>query len=81
MSSTTIFEGVTMSRFTTIISAVLALALFAFGFPAASVLALVIGVGVELAALKHAMDEQRAARALRPVRITRRVRDPRDNRR
>lgn len=70
-----------MSRFTTIIFAVLALALFAFGFPAASVLAVVVGLGVELVALKQAMDEQRAAQALRPVRITRRVRDPRANRR
>lgn len=70
-----------MSRFTTIVSAVLALALYAIGFPAASVLALVIGLGVELVALKHAMDEQRAAQALRPVRIARRMRDPRDNRR
>lgn len=81
MDLTIIFEGVTMSRFGTIILAVLSIVLFAAGLPAASVIALAFAIGVELLALKRAMDEQRAAQALRPVRITRTVRQPRRNRR
>jgi hypothetical protein len=45
------------------------------------VLALAVAIGLELVALKRTMDEQRAAQALRPVRITRRVRDQRHGRR
>jgi apolipoprotein N-acyltransferase len=80
MDPTIIFEGVTMSRFGTIILAVLSIVLFVAGLPAASFFALAFAVGVELVALKRAMDEQRAAQALRPVRITRTVRQPRRNR-
>jgi hypothetical protein len=81
MDPTIIFEGVTMSRYGTIILAVLSIVLFVAGLPAASLLALGVAVGVELFALKRAMDEQRAAQALRPVRITRTVRQPRRERR
>jgi hypothetical protein len=81
MNPTNFFEGVTMLRPSTIIFALLSIVLFGFGLPAASVLALVVGIGLELVALKHIMDEQRAAEALRPVRITRRTRDLRRGRR
>lgn len=70
-----------MFRPSTIILALLSIVLFAFNLQAASVLALVAGIGFELFALKRLMDEQRAARALRPVRVTRRMRDPRRERR
>jgi hypothetical protein len=80
MDPTIIFEGVTMSRFGTIILAVLSIVLFAAGLPAASVVAMGFAIGLELLALKRAIDEQRAVQALRPVRITRTVRQPRRNR-
>lgn len=70
-----------MSRFGTIILAVLSIVLFAAGLQAASALALAVAIGVELVALKGAMDEDRAARALRPVRITRTPRQQRRERR
>jgi uncharacterized membrane protein len=81
MDLTIIFEGVTMSRFGTIILAILSIVLFAAGLQGVSVLALAAAIGFELVALKRAMDEQRAARALRPVRITRSLRQPRRERR
>jgi hypothetical protein len=81
MDLTNFFEGVTMFRPSTIVLALLSIVLFGFGLPAASVLVLAVAIGLELVALKRTMDEQRAAQALRPVRITRRVRDQRRDRR
>ena len=70
-----------MFRPSTIVLALLSIVLFGVKLPAASVLALAVAIGLELVALKRTMDEQRAAQALRPVRITRRVRDQRCGRR